>query len=353
MRFPRGIRLFVGVAVLALGGCFGRGSRGVPDRIERPSSDEDRDGEGALGERAGTTTVRSVATPVAAGKKPRVIARAHSVALATTKTHVYFGDADDDWLAALPKDALTGLTPEVTRFAWHAPVRGALVADATSLTWIAAPGDTVLRMPLDGSTTPTTIREREIFTDVAAEGGDVFLVGAASGGGALTRITGPTAARLASFDAVPRSVMVDAVNVFVVTPKSVLRTPRRRGEVTTLATGTSLGASASDDSCIYVTAKHGTSRVIMRVPKYGGAMTAMSAIDGVRDAPIAVQKGEVFFFDESRPALRAHAIDTGTTRVVSDDPVFERVNAMAVDDEAAWVATGEASSGAIVRVPLR
>jgi hypothetical protein len=231
------------------------------------------------------------------------------------------------------------------------PVTSALVVDANALTWIASPGDSVLRLPLGSTASPTVIREREIFTDVAAEGGDVFLVGAASGGGALTRITGATAARLASFDIVPRAVMVDATNVFVVTAKNVLRTPRRRGEVTTLATGTGFGASASDDACIYVTTKQGGSRAILRVPKYGGAMTALSAIDGVRDAPIAVRKGEVFYFDESRPALRAHGIDSGATRVVSEDPIFERVNALVVDDDGAWIATGEASSGAIVRVP--
>lgn len=344
MRFPRRLPVIV---VLALTGCFGRGSRGVPDRFEPPSSEEGSDG--ARSEPAGTTTVRSVATPAPAGKRPRVVARASSVALATTKTHVYFGDADDHWILALPKAD----GAEVARIARHAPVANALVADATSLTWIASPGDSVQRIPLDGSSPASTIREREIFTGVAAEGGDVFLVGAAPGGGALTRVTGATAARLASFDSVPRAVLVDAANAFVVTPKSVLRTPRKRGEVTTLATGTGFGASASDDSCIYVTAKHGSSRVVLRVPKYGGAMTAMSAVDGVRDAPIGVRKGEVFFFDETRPALRAHSIDTGTTRIVSEDPIFERVNALALDDDSAWIATGEASAAAIVRVPIR
>jgi hypothetical protein len=290
-----------------------------------------------------------VATPVVTAVKPRTIARAYAVAIATTKTHVYFGDADDDALLVVPKVGAA----EPTRVARRAPVASALVADASSLTWIASPGDTVLCMPLEGASTPTTLREREIFTGVAAEGGDVFLVGAAPGGGALTRITGATAARLASFDVVPRAVMVDAVNVFVVTPKTVVRTPRSRGGVITLASGAGLGGSASDDACIYVTTRRGSSRAILRVPKYGGAMTAMSGIDGVRDAPIAVRKGEVFFFDESRPVLRAHAIDAGTTRTVSDDPAFERVNAMSIDDDGAWIATGEASSGAIVHVPLR
>jgi hypothetical protein len=334
------------LATVALGACAGRGARGVPDRFERPASD---DGSDPAASPAATTTIRSIATPVPTGVKARTIARTHAVAIATTKTHVYFGDAEDDWLLSLAKAGGT----EPKRVARHAPVNTALVADDTSLTWIATPGDTVLRLPLDGAATPTTIREREIFTDVAAHGGDVFLVTAAAGGGALTRITGPTAARLASFDVVPRAVMVDATNAFVVTAKSVVRTPRKRGEVTTLATGAGFGNATSDDACIYVTTKHASSRAILRVPKYGGAMTSMSGIDGVRDAPIAVRKGEVFFFDEGRPALRAHAIDAGTTRTVSEDPAFERVNALVIDDDGAWVATGEASSGLIVHVPLR
>jgi hypothetical protein len=236
------------VVALALGACFGRGARGVPDRFERSSSE---DGSEAATTAAGTTTLRSVATPVVTAVKPRTIARAYAVAIATTKTHVYFGDADDDALLVVPKVGAA----EPKRVARRAPVASALVADASSLTWIASPGDTVLCMPLEGASTPTTLREREIFTGVAAEGGDVFLVGAAPGGGALTRITGATAARLASFDVVPRAVMVDAVNVFVVTPKTVVRTPRKRGEVITLASGAGLGGSASDDACIYVTTR--------------------------------------------------------------------------------------------------
>ena len=333
------------LAALALTACLGRGGRGVPDRIERPPTEDGAEKPAP----AGTTTVSSVSTPLPVGTKPQILARAHSVALATTKTHVYFGDADDDWLVSMPKAGAS----EPTRVARHSPVSGALVADATALTWIASPGDSVLRLPLGSNAAPTTIRDREIFTDLAAEGGDVLLVGAAPGGGALTRITGATAARLASFDLVPRAVMVDATNAFVVTTKSVLRTPRKRGEVTTLATGSSFGSSTSDDACIYVTTKQGSSRAILRIPKYGGAMTALSAIDGVRDAPIAVRRGEVFYFDEGRPVLRAHAIDSGATRVVSEDAMFERVNALVIDDDGAWVATGEASSGAIVHVALR
>lgn len=352
MHFRRGIVVLAGA--LALSACSGgRGARDARDRpLTKTHAQNDGAAEQADAGAVATTTVRSVATPAPAGVKPSIVARANAFAIATTKTQVYFGDAEDDTLFAVPKKNATGASA-VTRIARRAPVSGALVADETSLTWIASPGDAVLRMPLDGSSAPTTIRDREIFTDVAASGGEVFLTGAAAGGGALTRITGPTAARLASFDVVPRSVFVDATSVFIVTTKSVLRTPRKRGEVTTLATGAGFGAATSDDACIYVSVVRGSSRAILRVPKYGGATNVTSSTDGVRDAPIAVRGGEVFFFDEARSALRAHAIDAKTTRLVSDDPIFERVSALAVDEDGAWVATGEASSGAVVHVPFR
>jgi hypothetical protein len=352
MRFPRENRLAFVVVVAPLcglallgAGCSGRGARDARDRAER-----ERTNVSAAEVKptpVATTTVHSVATPVP-GQKPHVIAHAHSLAIATTKKNVYFGDVDDDRIFVVAKTV--GAQPE--RLAQRTPVSGALVAEETSLTWIASPGDAVLRMPLPASSPPVTIREREIFTGVAARGGDVFLVGAATGGGALTRVTGPTAARLASFDAVPRAVFADATNVFVVTPTSVLRTPHQRGPVTTLANGEGIGASAADDACVYVTVKHGSSRAIMRVPKYGGAAIMTSSIEGARDAPIAVRRGEVFFFDAERPVLRALAIDGKAARIVSEDPVFERVNALTVDEDGAWIATGEEAEGAVVHVPI-
>src|SRR5688500_17881343 len=148
MRSGREIALLVALALCA---CRGRGVR---DRIERPTSE---DGSDTRSIPAGTTTVRSVATPVPTGVKPRTIARAYAVALVTTKTHVYFGDADDDSLLAVPKAGAR----EPTRIARRAPVAAALVADAKALTWIASPGDTVVRLPLEGAPSPTTIRERE------------------------------------------------------------------------------------------------------------------------------------------------------------------------------------------------
>src|SRR5205085_2860779 len=111
------------VAALVLTACSGRGARGVPDRIERPVASASESGTSPVA----TTTVSSVTTPVPPGAKPRIVARAYSAALATTKTHVYFGDADDDWLLAMPKAAGAA---EPTRVAHHVPVTSALVADA-------------------------------------------------------------------------------------------------------------------------------------------------------------------------------------------------------------------------------
>lgn len=351
MPFRPGFPLLALACVAALAACSGEGRRGPRDSFDRSGNGDVArvDGADAGVTPVGTATVHSVATASPPGVKPRIVARANALAIATTKTHVYFGDAEDDWMFALAKQ--DGAQPE--RFAQHAAVSGALVADEKALTWIATPGDAVLRAPLDASTPPITIREREIFTGVAAQGGDVFLAGAEAGKGALTRITGSTAARLATLDAVPRALFVDATNAFVVMPASIVRTPRQRGPVTTLALGEGFSRAATDDACVYVTVRRASSRTIMRVPKYGGATIVTSSIDGVRDAPIAVRRGEIFYFDAERPALRALAIDTNASRIVSEDPIFDRVNALAVDDEGAWVATGEASSGAVVQVPLR
>ena len=72
------------VAALVLTACSGRGARGVPDRIERPVASASESGTSPVA----TTTVSSVTTPVPPGAKPRIVARAYSAALATTKTHV-------------------------------------------------------------------------------------------------------------------------------------------------------------------------------------------------------------------------------------------------------------------------
>jgi hypothetical protein len=332
--------------VLALGACSKKGPRDVGDLgyygdLGSPRADP----TAAV---APSAEPRTAAKPSPTGSPPRVLARASARAIATSKTHVYFGDAEDDTLYALAK---TG-AGEPARFTRRTAMPGAMAIDAGALVWVASPGDVVLRLPLDGAGgAPTTLRDRGIFTDVAADGGDVFVLEAGGAGGVLTRITGTTTARLASFEGAPRHVVVDDAHAFVVTASKVLRAPRQRGELETVATGAGFAAAAMDEKFVYVTSRHGASRGITRVPKAGGA--ASQLLDsGVRDAPVATHGGELLFFDDARPALRARRLSDGVTRTLSEHALFERPIAIAVDDDGVFVATGDGAAAAVVTVPL-
>jgi hypothetical protein len=277
-----------------------------------------------------------------------VLARARAAAIATTPTHVYFGDEQDDALLALAKDAPTGTEP--TRIARRAPRPGALVATGGSLVWIGNPGDVVLRAGVEGVDVgePTTLRDRGTFTDVAAAGDDVFIAEQTGAGGALTRITGATAARLATLSSAPRALVVGDEHAYVVTPTRILRVPRQRGEVATLAEGTAFGAAALDRDGIYVTAKRGATRAIVRVSTTGGP--TVDVVDGgVRDAPITIFGGEIHFFDEKRPAILARSLAGGSVRIVTEDPVLARPTALAVDATGTYAATDDGRGGVVVR----
>ena len=106
-------------ATLALGACARRGSRDLP--LHRGAGA----GEGAaeLEVQGAPVTLRSVDTPLPAGSPPRLVARASARAIATSKTHIYFGDTDDDAVLAVPKGAREG---EPVRVARRAPMAGAL-----------------------------------------------------------------------------------------------------------------------------------------------------------------------------------------------------------------------------------
>ncbi len=328
------------LVALASTACARRGPRDVGEHGHR--DDREAAPEPSGGAPAGSATIRSIATPAPAGIAPRVLAHATAHAIATTKTHVYFGDAGDDVLLAVAK---TGPS-EPVRIARRAPMPGALAIDADDLVWIGSPGDVVLRMRIGSASAPTTIRDRGIFVDVAADGGDVFFIEAIGGGGALTRITGTTAARLATYDAIPRGLAVDDDDVYVVTPSKVLRAPRRRGEVETLASGAGFGALAIDRAYVYVTAKRGSTRAIIRIPKAGGP--PVDVVDGgVRDAPIATRDGDVFYFDEARPALRT------PSRLVSEHPSLARPAALAADDDGVFVAAGDGEEAIVASIAVR
>ena len=327
--------------------------------------------EGAASTRDGSAegSDRVLASPVAMGRKPRELVRANSRAITTDAAHVYFGDSADDTLCSLEKMPAEGAKNEPVRLARRAPVAGALSLDAhdAALAWIGNPGDVVLRVPVAGGT-PTTIRDRGIFTDVAASGGDVFVTEARGTSGTLTRVTGTTAAQLATFDGTPRGIAVDAATVYVATSSRLVSSPRTRGEVSELARGSAFASPQLDGGWLYATAAHPTERgrIVVRVKTTGGALETVAT--NVRDAAIALHRGTLFWFDADRPALMSSRVGadvrspttptTPTTprpppRVVSEDPMLERATALTVDEDGAFLAVGHGEDARIVAVSLR
>lgn len=301
-----------------------------------------------------------VAAPSAMGTTPRVLVRAEARALATDAERLYFGDAAGDALSALEKRPAGGAAREPTRIARRAPTPGGLSFDADdgALAWIASPGDVVLRAPAGGGA-PTTIRDRAIFTDVVASAGDVFVTEARGTGGVLTRITGTTAAELASFEGTPRGLAVDGDAIYVATSSGLLATTRARGGVASLASGAAFASPLVDGPWVYATRAEpsGRSRALVRVKRTGGALETVAR--GVRDAPIAVHRGVVYWFDAERPALLASPAGDArqgarrAPRLVSADPSLEHPNAITVDDDGAFVATGHGDDARIAVIALR
>ncbi len=281
--------------------------------------------------------------PVVKANKPRVVAHANTRALAVDATSLYYGDSDDDGIYALPK---AGGDP--VRLARHAPVAGAIALDADTVTWIGSPGDAVLRVPLRGGAQPTTLRDRGIFSDVATQGGDVFIAEALGAGGALWRVSGSTSTRIAGLDAAPRAVMVDAAHVYVITKSGIVRTPYPKARVETVATGTSFGTAEMDDTSIYVVAAADKARIVAKVAKDGGAMTTLAT--GVRDGPLELFGDEILYFDVARPALRAVPKSGGASRLVAEDETLSGATAIEADGRTIYVATGSAENGVIVAV---
>jgi hypothetical protein len=293
-----------------------------------------------------------IAQPVIVGKRPRVLTRASSRALAVDATNVYYGDADDDAVYAMPKAGGAAI-----RLARHAPVAGAFALEADTLTWIASPGDAVLRVPIrtsgdGGVPQPTTLRDHGIFSDVAAlPNGDVFITEAIGAGGALIRVGGSGAPRIVPFEGSPRVVLADAAHAYVTTPSKIYRAPHVKGELETIATGFAFGSAELDDEFLYVVTEIDKARVVARLPKAGGPMQIVAR--DVRDAPIDVAGGEVFFFDAMKPQLRAAPVAGGAGRTVSQDEAFSTPTAIEVDAKTIYVAAGSRDSPAILAVDRR
>jgi hypothetical protein len=258
-------------------------------------------------------------------------------------TNVYYGDSDDDGVYSMPK-----LGGTAVRIARHAPVAGAIALDGGSIAWIASPGDAVLKAPVTGAAQPVTVRDHGIFSDVATSGGDVFITEAIGAGGALLRITGGAASRLAAFDGPPRALLLDETHAYVITPTRVLRIPNDKGAVETLATGTGLAFAEADSTFIYFVTESDKVKVIARVPKIGGLATTIAR--DVRDAPFEVDGGELLYFDATRPQLNAVASGGGAPRVLADDDMLAAATALEADAATVYVATGAREGGAIVAV---
>jgi hypothetical protein len=287
-----------------------------------------------------------VVQPVASGKRPRLLAHATARALAIDAAKVYFGNSDDDGIYAVSKNG-----GEPVRLARRSPVAGAIALDAESISWIASPGDAVLKLSLRDGGQPTTLRDRGIFSDVATAGGEVFIIEAIGAGGALLRVTGPTASRLATFDGAPRALLADSTHAFVVTPTKIFRTPHEKGALETIATGSAFAYPQMDEAFVYVVADAPGTRVVARFPKAGGPMTILAR--DVRDAPIEVEGADVIFLDATRPQLRSTPKAGGDGRVVNEDEAFAGVAAIVADATTIYVASGARETGLILAVDRR
>lgn len=274
------------------------------------------------------------------------MARATARALALDATSIYFGNSDDDGIYTVAKSG-----GEATRLARRAPVAGAIAVEGEWISWIASPGDAVLRLSLREGGQPTTLRDRGIFSDVATAGGDVFIAEAIGAGGALLRVTGATASRLSSFEGAPRAVMADATHAYVVTPTKIFRTPHAKGELETIATGAAFAYPQMDDSFLYVVTEVTGARIVARVPKAGGPMTTLAR--DVRDAAIEAEGADVLFLDATRSQLRSVPKAGGEARTLIEDEIFSGVAAMVADGTSIYVATGARETGVIVAVDRR
>ena len=170
-------------------------------------------------------TIRSLTGPPLLIEPPplverHVIARARTAALATDVDNVYFGDLATDELYAAPKRG-----GDRIRMGDRAPLEIAL---GERITWIGAPGNVLLAArPAGGSS--VLIQTSGLFTDVASDSRDVLITDAMEASGVLLRITGTSAARVASLDVRPLELATDSMNAYVLSDRAIHAGPRTGG----------------------------------------------------------------------------------------------------------------------------
>lgn len=258
----------------------------------------------------------------------RDLAASSTRALALDEARLYYGNAVEDSLLAIPK---LGGAPVVV----GQPVPVEVAARDGIIAWIGSPGDAVYRVLRIGDT-PAKLAEGKVFTSVATSRGDVYVTETAETHGLVRQLTGLTPGVLAKLDAAARSLAVDEASLFVLTATTVLAIPREGGKPKRLATGANdLARAQLDREFVYATAEVGTSRAIVRVPKAGGPM--MTVEYGVRDAPIAVFDGYVYYASVGDTAIRRVPRGGGGSIVVAYDEALNEVTALAVDATGIYV----------------
>ncbi len=259
----------------------------------------------------------------------RVLARGATRAIVTDASRVYFGDAAEDAVVAVRK---SGGTPVVV--GRPAPLQLALTP--SSIVWIGGSGAEVLRAPRGGGVAKV-IRDRGRFTALAARDEDVYVAEALPEGGAVTRLTGPTASRLASLPQVPSAIAADEDCAYALTKGAVFSVPRNRGESKTIAELAELDYIQLQRDEVYATAVVDGARAVIVVPKSGGDRIVLAR--GVRDAPIATYGRDIYYFDEREPEIRRVSMTGGSPVVVARDHTLRSVAALAVDDSGVYVGT--------------
>lgn len=298
---------------------------------------------GTFAQVAPAPSARPARRDAGAGAEVTKLAKASSRALTIDAENVYFGSSDDDTMMMVPKKG----GPPV-RLARRAPVVGGLARDGDTLGWIATPGDVVLKMPSKGAV-PTTVRDRGIFVDIAASGGELFVAEVIPGGGAVTRVSGGVSTRVASLDVAPRAIAVEGNDIFVALPSRIVRASKGKSEAVTVVSGTSIEAPFLTPQWVYFTQIVDNERVIARAARAGGEATTM--VKRVAAAPFVVDAGEIFYFEGRRAEVRALPEAGGQARTLATDDSFTRPNAIAVDEQNVYVAAGEREDGAILSLP--
>ena len=286
---------------------------------------------------------RVVAKPTLIGKQPRVFTKASTRVLAQDAVNLYYGDTEDDGVYSMPKAG-----GNAVKIARHAPVAGAIALEADTVTWIASPGDAVLRASLRGGQ-PVTLRDHGIFSDVATDGSDVYITEAIGAGGALLKVTGNgPAARVATFDGAPRVVMADATHTYIVTPTKVLRIAHAKPEVETIGTGSGFTFAEMDDAFVYIVAEDRRAGVIVKVAKAGGPLSTIA--QNVRNAPLEVAGNDLYFFDANRSQLLVAPTSGGEARLVAEHDGLGAPSAIEADATTLYVATGSHESAVILAI---